>query len=125
MVAPDKSRFIQDITIRNFKCFEELKIEGCGQFNLILGDNNVGKTSVLEALLVDVEPGDEEGIMVARLQRIRLDKHGISNLTPNQSEPLTGLIDSFSRNGNAARGFGIRITEKTMKIQPRVSIDDG
>jgi predicted ATP-dependent endonuclease of OLD family len=51
--APDKSRFIQDITIRNFKCFEELKIEGCGQLNLILGDNNVGKTSVLEALLVD------------------------------------------------------------------------
>ncbi|MBC7447591.1 MAG: AAA family ATPase, partial [Hymenobacteraceae bacterium] len=54
--APDKSRFIQDITIRNFKCFEELKIEGCGQFNLILGDNNVGKTSVLEALLVDENP---------------------------------------------------------------------
>ncbi len=53
---PDQSRFIQDITIRNFKCFEELKIEGCGQFNLILGDNNVGKTSVLEALLVDENP---------------------------------------------------------------------
>jgi AAA15 family ATPase/GTPase len=30
-------------------------MDNLGQFNLIVGDNNVGKTSVLEALLVDVE----------------------------------------------------------------------
>lgn len=37
--------------IENFKRFNSLELSDIGQFNLIVGDNNVGKTSVLEALL--------------------------------------------------------------------------
>lgn len=37
--------------IQNFKRFKELEVKDIGQFNLVLGDNNVGKTSFLEALL--------------------------------------------------------------------------
>uniref|UniRef100_UPI004048E8D5 AAA family ATPase n=1 Tax=Roseivirga sp. TaxID=1964215 RepID=UPI004048E8D5 len=37
--------------VENFKRFRKLSLENLGQFNLIVGDNNVGKTSVLEALL--------------------------------------------------------------------------
>jgi hypothetical protein len=43
-------------SIQNFKQFEKLEITNLGQINLIVGDNNVGKTSVLEALLVETEP---------------------------------------------------------------------
>ena len=39
--------------VENFKCFESFEMDDIGQFNLIVGDNNVGKTSVLEALLFD------------------------------------------------------------------------
>ncbi|MCU0352809.1 MAG: AAA family ATPase [Cytophagales bacterium] len=39
--------------VENFKRFESFEMDDIGQFNLILGDNNVGKTSVLEALLFD------------------------------------------------------------------------
>lgn len=39
--------------VENFKKFDELEINNIGQFNLIVGDNNVGKTSLLEALLVN------------------------------------------------------------------------
>jgi hypothetical protein len=39
--------------VENFKRFESFEMDNIGQFNLILGDNNVGKTSVLEALLFD------------------------------------------------------------------------
>jgi len=39
--------------VKNFRRFDELELDGLGQFNLITGDNNVGKTSLLEALLVD------------------------------------------------------------------------
>ncbi|MEA1955812.1 MAG: AAA family ATPase [Campylobacterota bacterium] len=39
------------ITIKNFRQFETLLIDDIGMFNLIVGDNNVGKTSLLEALL--------------------------------------------------------------------------
>jgi AAA15 family ATPase/GTPase len=38
--------------VKNFKRFEHFEMNDIGQFNLIVGDNNVGKTSVLEALLI-------------------------------------------------------------------------
>jgi len=43
--------------VENFKRFESFEMENIGQFNLITGDNNVGKTSILEALLFDKNPG--------------------------------------------------------------------
>jgi AAA15 family ATPase/GTPase len=39
--------------VDNFKKFESLEVNDIGQFNLIVGDNNVGKTCLLEALLFD------------------------------------------------------------------------
>lgn len=39
--------------VENFKKFESLEVKDIGQFNLIVGDNNVGKTCFLEALLID------------------------------------------------------------------------
>lgn len=37
--------------VENFKRFDSFEMDDIGQFNLLVGDNNVGKTSVLEALL--------------------------------------------------------------------------
>lgn len=42
--------------VENFKKFDSLEVEDIGQFNLIVGDNNVGKTCLLEALLFDERP---------------------------------------------------------------------
>ncbi|WP_395065138.1 ATP/GTP-binding protein [Flavobacterium sp.] len=39
--------------IENFKKFDSLEVSDIGQINLIVGDNNVGKTCLLEALLFD------------------------------------------------------------------------
>ncbi len=38
--------------IKNFKCFEHLKIDNLARVNLIAGKNNVGKTALLEALYI-------------------------------------------------------------------------
>ncbi len=38
--------------VENFKKFDSLEVNDIGQFNLIVGDNNVGKTCFLEALLI-------------------------------------------------------------------------
>lgn len=40
--------------VENFKRFDMLELTDIGQFNLIVGDNNVGKTSLLEALQVSL-----------------------------------------------------------------------
>lgn len=39
--------------IENFKRFDSFEMSNLGQFNLIVGDNNVGKTSLLEALTLE------------------------------------------------------------------------
>lgn len=49
----DTSKHLTYFKVENFKRFESFEMNDLGQFNLILGDNNVGKTSVLEALLFD------------------------------------------------------------------------
>ena len=41
---------IDEINIRNFRCFEHLHIADCKRINVIVGDNGSGKTALLEAL---------------------------------------------------------------------------
>lgn len=41
---------IQNISIENFRCFDETEIKGFSRINLITGKNNSGKTCLLEAL---------------------------------------------------------------------------
>lgn len=46
---------IKDFEIHSFKKFQNFYLRNIGQFNLIVGDNNVGKTTLLEALLFDTD----------------------------------------------------------------------
>ena len=41
--------FIENIEIKNFKCFDDFKAKEIGHINLIGGKNNSGKTSFMEA----------------------------------------------------------------------------
>lgn len=43
---------IQNLKIERFRGFSELEMQDCTQFNVILGENNSGKSSVLEALFL-------------------------------------------------------------------------
>ncbi|MDD5091641.1 MAG: AAA family ATPase [Candidatus Wallbacteria bacterium] len=43
---------IKKISIKNFKCFDSFEAEGFSRINLIGGMNNVGKTALLEALMI-------------------------------------------------------------------------
>lgn len=46
-----KEDHLLEFHIENFKRFRSLSIKGLRQFNLVIGDNNIGKTSLLESLL--------------------------------------------------------------------------
>lgn len=45
-------KFINNIEIKNYKCFDNFKADGFKRVNLIGGKNNVGKTSFMEACLI-------------------------------------------------------------------------
>jgi AAA domain, putative AbiEii toxin, Type IV TA system len=47
---------LREIHIEHFRSFREIRAENCGQINLILGRNNVGKTAFLEAVELLREP---------------------------------------------------------------------
>src|SRR5437868_11178151 len=49
-------RYIDEFTIHRFRGMREAKFETLGQINLLIGGNNSGKTSVLEALFVFCDP---------------------------------------------------------------------
>ena len=46
---PNESNF-QWLEVRNFRGFEHVRLDGLGQVNLIVGKNNAGKTTLLEAI---------------------------------------------------------------------------
>lgn len=47
-----KNQHLTYFKVENFKKFDSLEVKDIGQFNLIVGDNNVGKTCLLESLLI-------------------------------------------------------------------------
>ena len=50
-------------SIKNFRCFDDLTLDGLGRINLIGGKNNIGKSALLEALWVHNGPTDPGRIL--------------------------------------------------------------
>ena len=45
---------VNNIIIKNFKCFKELNINFNQQMNVIIGNNGMGKTAILDALSIAI-----------------------------------------------------------------------
>jgi len=64
---------IQKLTIENFRVFRHLELDGIGRCNLLTGENNTGKSSVLEALRIlasGASPNVVNAIMELREERM-------------------------------------------------------
>src|SRR5439155_17958717 len=50
---------VKTFNIQNFRCFRNVSLDGLKRFNIIVGDNGSGKTSLLEAmfLVASASPG--------------------------------------------------------------------
>jgi hypothetical protein len=49
---------LDKLTIRRFRGLRDLPLDGLGRVNLLVGPNNTGKTSILEAISVFCSPMD-------------------------------------------------------------------
>ena len=83
------TRNLENITIHQFRGLKELELKDLGQINLLVGVNNSGKTSVLEALSIYCDPLDIRTWLITARQR----EDGYSNAHNSQLDALRWLFD--------------------------------
>ena len=54
---------LRDLTIKNYRAFKDFSIDGLARVNLIVGKNNAGKTSFLEAVYLLVNQGSPAALI--------------------------------------------------------------
>jgi len=69
--------YISDVHIQNYRCFHDTKIEFQQGLNVIIGENNAGKTALLNAL----------GFLFNRKNRSRPDFHDFSQTITDYTKP--------------------------------------
>jgi len=87
----------ESFSVRDFRGFTELKIEDLKRVNLITGKNNVGKTTLLEAIFFDA---NSPNIGVANL--INKTRGIVSSRVPKNDINET-LLDSFFHNYDSSK----------------------
>lgn len=96
---------IKQIDIQNFRCFEEKSLSFVKTFNVLIGDNGTGKTTILDALAIGLSDaisrfGIDPEITFHKndAHRKRTEINGIVNyeITGHPSTSITALInDNF------------------------------
>lgn len=66
--SADGCQMIRTIEIQNFRAYKKLEIENCNRINIVVGDNGVGKTALLEAIFLALASSAEVAIRL-RQQR--------------------------------------------------------
>ena len=69
---------LADLQIRNFRCFEALRLEFAPGFNFFLGANGEGKTSILEATCVLLRLQSQRSSSLAPLVRLNQKSFAVS-----------------------------------------------
>ncbi|PZV27027.1 MAG: hypothetical protein DCF12_06620 [Snowella sp.] len=73
--SSNDSGFYSGITIEGFRQFKKLELTNLGKINLILGPNNAGKTSILEAIYIHACHGDIrlifENLLLSRISQTK------------------------------------------------------
>jgi len=88
---------IKKFSIENFRCFSDFTIGPLGRINLIVGENNVGKTALLEALWIyHGYQNPEASVIVNRLRGIEEKDFNIGSEMKFSATLLNDKKDSFS-----------------------------
>jgi len=97
---------IKNISIYNYRKFTHLELSNIGTYNLILGDNNAGKTTLIEALLFSTDP-DEQYINLIHTYNLR------KNHTKGKVTHI--LEETINNKANGSGSIQFIITENRQK----------
>ena len=114
---------VSRLSIERFRGIHDLLLENLNHINIIAGDNNSGKTSVLEAMLLLRNPKDFNNILrIARMRDLNTPAstatvyESFINLFPRSASPSEILLDGVCLNGSVV----IRLLgeQKSIMIAP-------
>jgi AAA15 family ATPase/GTPase len=120
--------FLESLEIQQFRAFKHLRIERLGRVNLIVGRNNVGKSSLLEALWLyahQAHPVILWKILETRNEGKGPEQPQAMRIGTKEEERIEDYSDSvkqiFHRNTNSSQPYWakigpIGIDSKTLKI---------
>jgi ABC-type cobalamin/Fe3+-siderophores transport system ATPase subunit len=89
-----KTLLLDSLEIRQFRAFRHLQVEHLGQVNLVVGKNNVGKTCLLEALLLYASRGS-----LFMMQKLLQSRDEASRLPIRSREGTKGQSARFLFHG--------------------------
>lgn len=78
---------LEHLTIKNFRGFDSLEVDGFSKINLFVGKNNCGKTSILEAIFLLI--GMSNPLLPSLINQFR-------GLKPTTTQPLKYLFHNLS-----------------------------
>ncbi len=90
-----------NLIINNFRQFSQIELKKLGQFNLIVGDNNVGKTSLLEALLFSTKKEEYlSNLAYSFEERINLARYIGENNQEHYHIPIAFIHDFIKKDAS-------------------------
>lgn len=111
-IEKETTEHLSDLEISNFRKFQKLEINNLGLINLIVGDNNIGKTSLLEALLFTQDKKEYlERLAFAYIDRV--------NIHPDKNETSEGISWYYNLNNNFLNDYE-RCCNETNNIEFRI-----
>lgn len=106
------NQHIENLEIRNFKCFKQLNITNIGQVNLIGGKNNVGKTAFLEAVEIFVSSNEVYDLIKSITNMLIKRQNKAESLELDFINDIKQDIEIFS----ASKNFKIKLSNEVMAL---------
>jgi len=109
---------LKTLRIENFRCFPAFELQKLGQLNLLVGENNSGKTSILEAIQLLTSQFALESLgelMIGRSEYISTNKPNvdieldISHLFYGHEIDVDSTFSIFGDNNHSRKGISISI----------------
>ena len=102
---------LNSLHIKGFRSFEDFRVEGFGQVNLIIGKNNAGKTSLLEAIYLYRAKGGDPLIPINRGEDLLT-----SQLNLFYGRPSTDSTGSISIESDQPARFGLELKNSMIRL---------
>jgi AAA15 family ATPase/GTPase len=89
-----KPKHLSSLSIKNYRCLDGFEVSQFGQVNLIVGQNNIGKSSLLEAVLLW---GTKRHFLTIRDILYSREECNIDSPNRFQESPFLGINQLFSK----------------------------